>query len=84
METNKLAKRILRTVNFINWTIKAVIIYVLIYNTYFGWNYHPINENEKICDKILIGMFQFIAGLLISGLIDVIKLIALKHFKNEN
>jgi hypothetical protein len=26
------------------------LFYIVIYNSYFGWNLHPISDAEKICD----------------------------------
>jgi hypothetical protein len=42
MKTIKFATKIL----FINF------IFFLVYNTYFGWNWKPINDSEKWCDDI--------------------------------
>jgi hypothetical protein len=29
------------------------IVYIVIYNSYFGWNLHPVSDAEKICDIIV-------------------------------
>lgn len=34
------------------WIIQIGFVYFLIYNTLFGWNPHPINEAERLCDDI--------------------------------
>lgn len=35
---------------------KAIIVldifYTIIYNSYFGWNLHPMSDAEKSCDNI--------------------------------
>ena len=28
------------------------ILFIVIYNSYFGWNVYPISEAEKSCDNI--------------------------------
>jgi len=39
----------------------ALIIYFLIYNTYFGWNTKALVEHEKICDMIFSLWFGVVA-----------------------
>jgi hypothetical protein len=38
-------------------------IFFLIYNTYFGWNLQPINENEVFCDTLFERCMSF--GLIL-------------------
>ena len=45
------------------------IFFILIYNSYFGWNVYPISEAEKICDKIvrlvdLVAIFFYVLPLV--------------------
>jgi hypothetical protein len=32
------------------------ILYTVIYNSYFGWNLHPMSDAERICDNIAHGV----------------------------
>lgn len=29
------------------------ILFIVIYNSYFGWNLHPVSDAERICDTIV-------------------------------
>lgn len=29
------------------------LLYIVIYNSYFGWNLHPMSDAERICDTIV-------------------------------
>lgn len=48
-----------------------LIIYFVVYNTYFGWNRLPINEAERICDYIFKAGVYFSIGIYLSPLLNI-------------
>jgi hypothetical protein len=70
-ELPKAAKQIKRAKKL--WHI--LIIYYMIYNTYFGWNTTPVNEYEQLCDMIAKIVFFIVAFSYFSPIF--------KYFENQ-
>ena len=54
-----------KTIIYINafriiWALDFV--YYIVYNTYFGWNKHPINDTEKLCYDVFKFFLGFVSG----------------------
>jgi hypothetical protein len=63
----------MKTIKFAQRLMLLLVLYYLVYNTYFGWNMRPINEAEKVCDNIfLIGIWIAFA-IFTFPLIDLYK-----------
>ncbi len=48
--------------------IQLALVFWVIYNTYFGWNWEAVSELEKTCDSIFsivvkIGIFLYLLPL---------------------
>ena len=64
--------------------MQLMVLYFLVYNTYFGWNKLPINDAEKICDNIFsIGMWIAVM-LFLFPLIDLYIFLVKKMEKKTN
>lgn len=59
-----------------------ILLYFIIYNTYFGWNMHPINEYEKYCDMIFQGLFGLLIGKFIHTILTFMQLVV-NYIKSE-
>jgi hypothetical protein len=44
----------MKNIKFAKRLIQLNILFWIIYNTYFGWNFDAISELEKNCDTIFI------------------------------
>lgn len=69
----------MKKINFAKTTMMILVLFFVIYNTVFGWNKLPINEDEKTCDYICkIGMY-FAWAIYFSPLLDVYENFVKKH-----
>ncbi len=58
MKRIKIARRVL-------W---ITVLFLIAYNSYFGWNMKPINHAERVCDWVAQGLFFIWAGFYFSPL----------------
>jgi len=48
----------MRAIRLAQLLIVIDVVFMVIYNSYFGWNAEPINEAEKLCDAIYTRTFM--------------------------
>lgn len=63
--------------------MQVLLVFWIIYNTYYGWNLHSENETEKILDKIVNGGLTVAFAIFFLPLIDVYRDFIKKYEANK-
>lgn len=70
-------EKILKRLGLYENIVVVLMIFFVIYNTFFGWNLEAQSLAEKICDHIFTGLMAFTLTMLFHNVVLGVKLLLL-------
>ena len=74
----------MKNIKFAKRLIQLNLLFWLIYNTYFGWNFEAISEVEKNCDAIFIIIIKVSIAIYLMPLLSLYEMTIQAVFKINN
>lgn len=73
----------MKKIKFAQSMIMILLVFFLIYNSYFGWNEEPINETEALCDEICANGFKLAMIIYLLPIFSLYESIVKKNDKER-